>query len=257
MDTSMACEAGIARVNGVSLNRAEETLSNDELRQRACSELLRQEAMNCGMLAAGDSAEAGVLSEAASDAIEKLLEDALLVPEPDDEACRRQFLAHRSRYSIGERTRLRHILFAVTDGVDVVALRNRAEAALLDVRCHDGKSGSDAFAEAARTLSNCPSGANGGALDWLEKTDCAPEFAAEIFGHPEIGVLPRLVHSRFGFHVVEVLERQPGVDQPFDAVREAVRAALRRTGYVTALRQYLDQLAEKAEIDGVSMEMHA
>jgi peptidyl-prolyl cis-trans isomerase C len=33
----------------------------------------------------------------------------------------------------------RHILFAVTQGVDVSALRQRAEATLLNVRCHDGK----------------------------------------------------------------------------------------------------------------------
>jgi hypothetical protein len=41
---------------------------------------------------------------------------------------------------------------------------------------------------------------------------CAPEFAREIFGKPEVGVLPRLVHSRFGLHVVEVLAREPGLE---------------------------------------------
>jgi hypothetical protein len=40
-------------------------------------------------------------------------------------------------YQSGERVRLRHILFAVTPGVHVVALRKRAEAALIEVRSHD------------------------------------------------------------------------------------------------------------------------
>ena len=71
-------------------------------------------------------------------------------------------------------------------------------------------------------MSNCPSGATGGELGWLVSADCAPEFAREIFGHVEVGVLPRLVHSRFGLHVVEVLEREPGTQQPFEAVRGAV-----------------------------------
>ena len=38
-------------------------------------------------------------------------------------------------------------------------------------------------------------------------------------------MLPRLVHSRFGLHVVEVLEREAGVTQGFDAVRGAVAEA--------------------------------
>jgi peptidyl-prolyl cis-trans isomerase C len=57
-----------------------------------------------------------------------------------------------------------------------------------------------------------------------------------------VGVLPRLVHTRFGLHVVEVQEREAGVSQPFEAVRGAVAMALRQSSCVTALRQYLNSL---------------
>jgi len=136
----------------------------------------------------------------------------------------------------------------------VVALRNRAETTLLDVRCHDGSQADEAFAKAAATLSNCPSGAEGGNLGWLTAQDCAPEFARELFGHTEVGVLPRLVHSRFGLHVVEVLQREPGQEQAFEAVRGAVAMSLRQNTYVTALRQYLSLLAGEARIEGVDLE---
>jgi peptidyl-prolyl cis-trans isomerase C len=122
------------------------------------------------------------------------------------------------------------------------------------VRCHDGKNPETAFATAARTLSNCPSGAAGGKLGWLVATDCAPEFAKEIFGQTEVGVFPRLVHSRFGLHVVEVLEREPGLAQPFEAVRGALAMALRQKTYVTALLQYLSLLAGEADVVGVDLE---
>ena len=245
--------ATIARVNGVAINAADETLSADELRQRACSELLRQAALAKGLLPASDVASNdGVLSERASSAIETLLEQMIVIPEPSDDECRRHHAAHQASYATGERVSARHILFAVTDGVDIVALRNRAEATLLDVRCHDGSD--DKFALAASTQSNCPSGAEGGNLGWLTAADCAPEFAKELFGHAEVGVLPRLVHSRFGFHVVEVLARQPGALQPFDAVRGAVVMALRQKAYITALRHTLQQLAAEATIVGVEME---
>ena len=255
MQMDAPVKSPIARINGVALNTADDALNADELRQRAYSELLRQAAIAAGLLPDHDAPiEDGLLSEDASRAIETLLEQRLAIPEPSDEACRRHHAAHQALYSSGERVHVRHILFAVTQGVDVVALRNRAETTLLDVRCHDGSQADDGFAKAASTLSNCPSGAQGGSLGWLQRADCAPEFAKELFGQAEVGVLPRLVHSRFGLHVVEVLAREPGLAQPFEAVSGAVAMSLRQKTYVTALRQYLRLLAGEALVDGVDLE---
>ncbi len=245
---------GVARINGVALGASGETLSREELRQRGCTELLRQAALHAGLLDGTDTHTAdGVISEAAQGAIDALLERELKLPEPSEEACRRHHAAHEGAYRTGERVRVRHILFAVTPGVDVAALRKRAEPIFLDVRCHDGKA-SEGFPEAARRWSNCPSAEQGGDLGWLGAQDCAPEFARELFGHAEVGVLPRLVHSRFGLHVVEVLEREPGVAQPFESVRGAVAMALRQQAFVTALRQYLRLLAGEATVEGVDLD---
>jgi len=245
----------IARVNGQPLHAPGEHPDEATLRQRACAELLRQAAQRAALLAADDAALAdGAQSEAATAAIELLLERELTVPEPDEAACRRHYAAHEARYRTGERARLRHILFAVTPGVDVRALRARAEATLLEVRCHDGDADDDPFAAQARTLSNCPSGADGGELGWLGSDDCAPEFTREVFGRTEVGVLPRLVHSRFGLHVVEVLEREPGTLRAFEQVHAAVALALRQQAWAHALRQYLQLLAGDAVLEGVSLQ---
>ncbi|HQD15381.1 MAG TPA: peptidylprolyl isomerase [Ottowia sp.] len=255
MADTMTLRIDPARVNGVALHDVGAALGDDELRQRACSELLRQAAIGAGLLPASDPAPTdGVLSEAASEAIETLLDQQLVIPEPSNEACRRHHAAHRATYATGERIRARHILFAVTQGVDVSALRARAEAILLDVRCRDAGESEDSFARAAASWSNCPSGASGGDLGWLTADACAPEFARELFGHVEVGVLPRLVHSRFGLHVVEVLERQPGTEQPYESVQGAVTMSLRQQAYVTALRQYLSLLAGQARVEGVDLE---
>ncbi|MBK7953360.1 MAG: peptidylprolyl isomerase [Candidatus Accumulibacter sp.] len=250
--------AQVARVNGVQLNTADAApLTPEELRQRACTELLRQAAQAAGLLTGSDPPSSdGVLSEAATNAIEALLERSVQVADPSDDECRRHYAAHTSAYQTGEEVRLRHILFAVTPGVNVGALRKRAEAALLDVRNHDDQD-PDRFGAAARALSNCPSGAAGGDLGWLAAPDCAPEFAREMFGHAEVGVLPRLVHSRFGLHVVEVLERKPGVTQAFEVVQARVAQSLRQQTYVTALRQYLSVLAGDATLEGVDLEAAA
>ena len=245
--------SAIARVNGVPLHAAAAALTPEELRQRACTELLRQAAQAAGLLEASDQATPdGVLSEAAANAIEALLEQRLKMPEPSEEEGRRHHAAHARVYCSGERVRLRHILFAVTPGVNVVALRQRAEAALLEVRGDDGTA-LGRFAAAARSLSNCPSGALGGELGWLSVADCAPELAREVFGRSEVGVLPHLVHTRFGLHVVEVLERDPGKPQAYEAVRPAVLMALCRQTYVTSLRHYLSVLAAAATLEGVDL----
>ena len=239
----------IARANGVPLHKPGEALSEDELRQRACTELLRQQAMLSGLLADSDPAgDDGVTSAAASSAIEALLALELALPVADEAACKRHYEAHLGQYRQGERVHARHILFAVTPGVDVTLLRKRAEAALIEVRADP-----PAFAGRAEQLSNCPSGAEGGSLGWLTSADVAPEFGRELFGKSDVGVLPRLVHSRFGLHVVEVLAREGGLTPPFNAVRGAVEQALNQQSFATALRQYLQLLAGRAALDGVSL----
>lgn len=239
-------------VNGVVLAASHEVVDDEALRQRACTELLRQAAIGTGLLAADDPApQDGAITEAATAAIEALLDRELQLPDPSDEACRRHYAAQPTRYAVGERARVRHVLFAVTPGLDVNALRRRAEGCLLDLRC-----GAEAtrFGQVAAITSNCPSGAEGGDLGWLTAQDCAPEFAREVFGHSEIGVLPRLVATRFGLHVVEVLAREPGAHKPYEAVRSAVAQTLRQQAFATALRQYLQVLAGQARLEGVDLE---
>lgn len=243
----------IARVNGVALHAAEERPDNEELRRRACLELLRQAAQREGLLPPGDvPGHDGLISEQAGNAIDRLLERAIAVPEPTEDDCLRHYRAHEADHVIGERVQARHILFAVTPGVDVTALRHRAESVLIDVRSH--VEGEDRFADAAGRFSNCPSGRDGGMLGWLDAKDCAPEFARELFGHSEIGVLPRLVHSRFGLHVVEVLAREPGALRSFEAVRGSVASALRQRCHLNAVRQYIALLAGQADLRGVALD---
>lgn len=243
----------VAAINGIALHEVGQLLDEETLRQRACTELLRQAAQQAGLLSSDDMPGTdGATSAAASAAIEQLLERELPIPEPSEEACRRYHEAHPAAHAHGERAQLRHVLFAVTPGVDVKQLRLRAEAMLIDLRCADD--GGVRFAEAAKQWSNCPSGQQGGDLGWLTRADCAPEFAREVFGSAEIGVLARLVHSRFGLHVVEVVAREAGQQPSFEEVRQAIGLTLRQQAWVNALRQYLQLLAGAAVVEGVVLD---
>ncbi|HEV2219445.1 MAG TPA: peptidylprolyl isomerase [Casimicrobiaceae bacterium] len=261
--TTTCDSALVASVNGVPLHGAGAMPEATELRQRTCTELLRQAAQRAGMLPIDDvPATDGIISAAAAAAIERLVDREVRVTEPSDEACRRHYAAHPERYGARERLRLRHVLFAVTPGVDVNALRKRAEALLVSLRCADPAS--DAFAEAARQWSNCPSARQGGGkageLGWMSLEECSPDFAREVFSRDRgarVGVLPQLVRSRSGLHIVEVQARASNAATPYEGVRESVASCLRNRDFVTALRQYLRLLADAAMLENIDLDATA
>src|SRR5690606_14700236 len=117
--------------------------------------------------------------EAQRAVMESMLDEAVVSPEPDEAECRRHYEANKSRWIVGQALHVRHILFAVTPGVNVHALSQRAETALLELSRKDVPAGR--FEQLATQLSNCPSSQEGGDLGWLTPEDCAPELANELF----------------------------------------------------------------------------
>ncbi len=243
-------------INGVGLLHPGELIPSDALRERAYGELLRQRAVALGVLSADASPIAPALSESDQAAIEIMLDQEIRVPDVSNEACERYYQAHPTRFIYGQRKQVRHILFAVTDVVDIRRLANRAEAVLMELL--DKKATPNLFVTRAAEFSNCPSGAQGGDLGWLTPQDCAPEFANELFYRAEAGsptgLCPRLVHTRFGLHIVEVLADEPGMMTPFDQAQKGIATQLGLQSRSNALRQYLMLLAGKANISGVELD---
>jgi len=249
----------VARINDVALHRADETLPQPVLLERAYAELLRQQAVQLGLLPPRAIALAPVPDAAQQQTIEALLDAELHIPEPTRSECERFYEAHRARCVVGQAMHVRHILFAVTPGVDVHALAQRAEQALLELLRTAVTP--RRFETLARELSNCPTGAEGGNLGWIGPEDCAPELANELFFQTDqlggMGVHPRLVHTRFGFHIIEVLGRRKGHALSFDEAQPRIAEQLRQRARATALRQYLLLLAGAARIEGLEIEAAA
>ncbi len=227
------------RVNGVAVDT--EAWPSDEL--AAVHELLRQRARELQLLAADADEQAG------AEAIEQLLAREVPVPEPTPAECRRYYDAHPERYRSGELVHARHILFQVTPGAPVPAIRALAEAMLQELREQP-----ELFEARAREKSNCPSGAQGGQLGQLARGASVPEFEQAIFEGNATGVLPKLVNTRYGFHIVAVDRRIPGEQLPFEAVAGRVARELRAAAERKALGQYVRVLAGQAELEGVELE---
>lgn len=190
----------------------------------------------------------GTAGDALDTAIERLLALEVTTPEPTEAECRRHYESHRTDYRSGDLVFARHILFAVTPGAPIEALRHKAEETLHEVRARPER-----FADLARERSNCPSGRVGGELGQLQRGESVPELERELFAQKHAGVLPRLVMSRHGFHVVAIDFRVEGCELPFEQVRERVAAELTARAVERALRQYVAVLAGQAEIEGIDL----
>lgn len=213
----------------------------------AVHELLRQRAQELGHLAPGAS-EADI-----ERAIERTLADEVPVPEPTADECRRWYAANATHFRSGDLVHARHILFQVTPGAPMPAIRGVAEAVLQEL-----KASPQLFGERAKQHSNCPSGAHGGNLGQLQRGETVPEFDRAIFGDATtIGILPKLVATRHGFHIVSIDRRIEGRQLPFELVRDEVAAELRRRSEARALSQYVRVLAGRADVDGIDLDAAA
>jgi peptidyl-prolyl cis-trans isomerase C len=243
-------------INGIALLASGESLPAEDLLERAHAELLRQEAVRLGMLPRHAGLTAPELSADDQAVIDRMLEAEVASPQPTPEEAQRYYDAHQAQFTVGQARRVRHILFAVTPGVNVPALAQRAEAALLELS--DKAVQPERFAQLAAELSNCPSGAQGGDLGWLTPQDCAPEFAKELFFLAEssqsTGLRPRLVHTRFGFHIVDVLELNLGYLPAFEQLKTQIAARLQWQSRATALGQFMRRLVGLANVEGLELD---
>jgi peptidyl-prolyl cis-trans isomerase C len=245
-----------ATINGVALHAAGQRPLENELRERAYAELLRQHAVEQAMMAPHVGDLAPELGEAERQVLEAMVDAEVHSPQPHEEECERYYQAHTTQFTVGQALHVRHILFAVTPGINVQALAVHAEKALLELTHKETPP--SRFGQLAAELSNCPTSTQGGDLGWIGPDDCAPELAKELFhqSHHQgsVGIHPMLVHSRFGFHIVEVLERRAGIVPSYVEVQERIAAQLTLQSRSKALRQYMSLLVGQALVEGVDLE---
>jgi peptidyl-prolyl cis-trans isomerase C len=246
----------VPSINGIALHEHGAQHDADALRELAYTELLRQQAVKAGLLPRHKGLTAPDLSEPDRTVIEGMLEQAVTTPQPIEEECQRYFEANKTQFSVGQALHIRHILFAVTPGVNVQALAVHAEKALLSLLGKDVSP--DRFTQLAAELSNCPTSTQGGDLGWIGPDDCAPELANELFHQKQaqwgLGVHPQLVHTRFGFHIVDVLGRREGEQKAYAEVRERIAGQLSLQSRAKALHQYMALLVGQSLVEGIELD---
>lgn len=150
---------------------------------------------------------------------------------------------------VGELIEADHILFQVTPGVNLDMLRAHAKVVLDELMADPSR-----FAEVAREQSIRPSAAVGGSLGQLGRGDTVPEFERAVFALPAGGLLPQLLETRHGLHIVRVTRRIEGRMLAYEQVAQQIAHALSSVSRDTAWRQYLKLLVGRASVEGIDLD---
>lgn len=211
--------------------------------------LLLQEAKRRGLMPDPVELAPGRFETEDEASIRALLDEALTFAPVTEDAVRDEWAKGPGRFRSAPLWDVSHILCACDprDERERLVAEARAKALLAGL---DGEAKS--FASAARE-SDCGSKATGGHLGQLGPNDTVPEFEAALRSLPEGGISPVPVLSRHGWHIIRLNATVPGQVLPYDTVRPKIAQALEKAAWARASREFVETLAERAQVTGASL----
>ena len=169
------------------------------------------------------------------------------VQQPTQQQIQAYYNAHLSEYQQPEQAKSRHILIKEAPGADAktdAAAKAKAEDVLKQL-----KAGGDWNALAKKYSDDPGSKDTGGELGFAQRGRMVPEFDNAIFTQ-KIGDI-EIVKSQFGYHVVQVEDRQTAHTQALNEVLPQIQASLIRDGSAQAQQSYAQALTSEAIKNGL------
>jgi peptidyl-prolyl cis-trans isomerase D len=157
--------------------------------------------------------------------------------------------SHKDEYRTPERVRARHILLSTANKPkdEVPKIQAQAEALLKQI-----KAGGD-FAELAKKNSQDPGSApKGGDLGWVSRGQMVKNFEDAVFTLKP-NEISNVVTTEYGFHIIQVLEKQPAHLQTLDEVKPAIVVTLKNQNVFDRMQE----LADKARAELVKAPQNA
>jgi len=177
-----------------------------------------------------------VRSDIVASVVESVVSEAA-TREPTAAEVEAFFAEHRDLFQRAGRVRVRQVLVRVSSAVDDDAAHARANEATQRLR-----GGAD-FATVARELGDAPiAELPSGKIDPATVREyLGPTVATTVLDLP-VGAASDPIRSAAGYHVVEVVEREPTSTPELATIDDEVRGELRRQNQDEALRAYVDEL---------------
>lgn len=171
--------------------------------------------------------------------------DEINVTEEDAE---KYYSENKRFFKTPEQVRVSHILIK-PDTSDPNTDPNEAKAAAV-AKTQDLleqiKDGAD-FAELAKSNSACPSAAQGGDVGLRSRGAWVKPFEEAAF-KLEVGQVSDVVETRFGYHIIKVIEHQDPNTTTFEQARDDIREMLTQRKQGEFAKRYVESLKASANI---------
>ena len=155
------------------------------------------------------------------------------------------YQSHVESYKLQDRALVSHILFKTIGKTDaeVAEIKKKAEDVLEKAK-HGAK-----FADLAKQYSEDTTKDKGGDLGWIVRGQTVPEFEAAAFSLPK-GSISDLVKTQYGFHIIQVNDRQTARTQTLDEVKPTILAQLQQEKAEALGESISAQIAEEIRRTG-------
>ncbi len=165
----------------------------------------------------------------------------------EDKDLKADYEANKENYKTNEEVKASHILIytpAEATEADKKALKEKAELVLKEVL--DGKT---SFEDLAKKYSEDPgSKETGGDLGYFEKDKMVAEFANAAFAG-EIGkVIPNLVESQYGYHIIKVTDKKAAGYKSYEEVKAEIETALIEKKRTEKYEKMMAELKKKYKV---------
>jgi peptidyl-prolyl cis-trans isomerase D len=168
-------------------------------------------------------------------------------PQISQQEIQQYFKAHASEYQVPDQARSRHILVKVAPNADPktdAAAKAKADGLLKQIQ------GGANFADLAKKNSDDPGSKDkGGELGFAHRGMMVPEFDNAIFTQ-KIGET-KIVKTSFGYHIIQVEERQEAHTQSLSEVLPTIQGTLFRQKAAAAEQNYAQTLTSEAIKNGL------
>lgn len=254
-DPSALPDGAVATVNGVVVSadtyaRLVEGYESDtreaatpEMRARILDRLIEEELLVQRGLELG-LAESDRRIRA--DIVQAMIRSAIAEAEsetPTERDLAAFYAEERERFTTPGRVRIAQLFVRVKDAADDAPARSRAEAARKRLA-------------AGEPLADVRAALGDAELSPVPDALLPPAKLREYVGptvlraalDTEIGVFSAPIRSGAGYHVIAAIEREPASTPPLAEIREQVQAEWTRRGGERALRRYLDELRDAADV---------
>jgi peptidyl-prolyl cis-trans isomerase C len=161
-----------------------------------------------------------------------------------DKEIKEYYDSNKKKFGTPETVHARHILIK-TDSKDDEKTKTQKKAKIEELR-KKVLSGAD-FEKTAKENSDCPSKEKGGDLGTFSRGRMVKDFEDAAFTQKTNEIGP-VVETRFGYHVIQVLEHNKAMSKSLDEARNEIEKTLEQQKKQKAVKNYVAGLREKAKI---------